>query len=313
MIKRSKKFTKSLIVSIGFIGIAFVIFAVILFMLQGKDIPVFSPSGLVAKKEKDLLVFTLLLSLVVIVPVYAMLVFFAFRYRQRGGKGTYTPEDEDNPWFEALWWGIPITIIAILGSVTWFTTHQLDPSRPLDSDTRAMNVQVVALQWRWLFIYPEHNIATLNELRMPVGTPVNFQLTADGPMAGFWIPSLGSQVYAMPAMSSRLSLQADKAGMFRGSNTNITGTGYSDMDFRVIAVSSKDVFDTWAGSISSNKQYKHLDWSTFEEISRQTRDKSVYYFYLHDKEIYSKIIKKFTDSKADSNSAMSNNKHEGHN
>lgn len=310
MKKRQRKSVKPLIVIGGVFLLIVALGISIVYLLQGKDIPVFSPSGTIASQEKNLLIFTLLLSLVVIVPVYTMLGVFAFRYRDKGGKGKYTPDEEDNRWFEALWWGIPIAIIAILGTVTWISTHQLDPNKALTSDVKPLTVQVVAIQWRWLFLYPDYNIASINELRIPVNTPVSFRLTADGPMAGFWIPALGSQVYAMPTMSSRLSLQADKAGVFRGSNSNITGTGYADMDFRAVSLLSKDVFDSWVTSITSNNQYKHLDWSTYEDLARQTRDKSIYYFHLHDRNLYSKIIEKFSTAHAVNSRQV--NQHEGH-
>lgn len=292
--KKRGFFTPWRIVASIFLGL--VAFGLLLALLmQGRDLPVFSPSGIIAQQEKDLIIFTLLLSTVVVVPVFLMLGIFATRYRANGGTGQYTPDEEDNHWFEVLWWGIPILIIGILGVVTVVSTHQLDPSRPLVSSVKPLNVQVVALQWRWLFIYPDKGIATINELHIPTGTPIDFRLTADGPMAGFWVPALGTQTYAMTGMSMPLKLQADKEGSYRGSNSNITGTGYSDMDFQTIATSRSD-FDKWASGVVANKNHQHIDWGVYESAAMPVRDKSVYYYHLHDHNLYNEVVKKYASN-----------------
>lgn len=262
--------------------------------IQGMDIALFNPQGAVGKKERDLLVFTILLSLVVIIPVYIMLFVFAWRYRENNHKKTvYTPDVEGNKWMEAVWWGIPITIIGLLCVVTWVTTHDLDPQEKLQSDVPALKVQVVALQWKWLFLYPEQQIASVNELRVPAGTPINFELTADGPMSAFWVPSLGTQTYAMPGMSSKLSLIADGPGTYRGTNSNINGKGYSKMDFKVIALNTRQDFDAWAQSISSHAKHDHLGWDSYETLAKPSESNPVTYFHLHDTDLYTKIIDKY--------------------
>lgn len=268
---------------------------VIAAMMLGKDVPVLDPSGVVAKQQKDLILFTTLLSAVVVVPVFLMLGVIATRYRENGGNGKYTPDEEDNHWFEILWWGIPIVIIVILGVVTWISTHQLDPSRDIDSPEKPLTVQVVALQWRWLFLYPEFGVASVNELRIPEKVPINFQLTADGPMSGFWIPALGTQTYAMPAMSAPLKLHADKVGTYRGSNTNISGAGYSDMYFQAIAMTRQD-FKDWAMTEGDSEKNMHLDWSNYQELAKPKRDKKVRYYHLHNSELYSDIVNKYAKS-----------------
>jgi cytochrome o ubiquinol oxidase subunit 2 len=271
------------------VGALVVLFALLMY---GKDIPVFSPSGPIATQEKNLILFTVLLSVVVVVPVFLMLAIISIRYRENGGKGTYTPDEEDNHWFEALWWGIPIAIIGLLGIVTVISTHQLDPMKPLASNVAPLNVEVVALQWRWLFIYPDQGVASMNELHVPVGTPIHFSITADGPMSGFWIPALGTQTYAMPGMSMSLNLQADKVGSYRGSNSNISGTGYADMNFQTI-VAVKSDFDLWADTIKADESHKHMDWTTYQAAAKPVRDKHVYYYHLHDASLYTEIIDKF--------------------
>ncbi|MFA5172710.1 MAG: ubiquinol oxidase subunit II [Sulfuriferula sp.] len=267
-------------------------------LLAGKNIAVLNPQGIIASQQKDLIIFTLLLSAVVVVPVFLMLGMISWKYRESNTKTTkYTPDADGNRWLELLWWGIPILIIGILSVVTWVSTHQLDPHKPIISNVKPITVQVVALQWKWLFLYPEQGVASLNELRMPTGTPVNFEITADGPMSALWIPNLGSQTYAMTGMSSKLSLQADKAGEYRGSNSNISGTGYADMNFQAIAMPDRKAFDDWTSSIENSKNHDHLDWTVYEDLAKQSRGNKVTYYHLHDMELYSKVMQKFTSSR----------------
>ena len=152
--------------------------------LSGKNIAVLNPQGVVADKQLSLILFTTALGLLVVIPVFVMLFVFARKYRE-GSNEKYEPNEEGNKKLEFIWWGIPIIIIALLSVVTWYTTHDLDPYKKLASNTKPLTVQVVALQWRWLFIYPEQQIATINELRIPEKTPINFELTADAPMSAF--------------------------------------------------------------------------------------------------------------------------------
>jgi len=262
--------------------------------LQGKSIPVLNPQGVVGKEEKNLILFTLMLSVVVVVPVYIMLFVFAWRYREGNPKKTkYTPDVEGNPWIEGLWWGIPITIIGILCIVTWVSAHQLDPYRPLASNVKPLKVQVVALPWKWLFIYPDYHIASLNQLKIPAGVPVNFQITADAPMSAFWIPSLGTQVYAMPGMTSQLSLMADNAGEYRGSNSNINGKGYADMNFDVEALPSEESFYIWARTIVDSPNHFHLDDDEYAQLAKPGTLKDVAYYHLHDDNLYTMVMNKY--------------------
>ena len=262
--------------------------------IQGMDIALFNPQGAVGKKNRDLLVFTIILSLIVIIPVYIMLFAFAWRYRENNHKKVaYTPDVEGNNLMEAVWWGIPILIIGILSVVTWVTTHDLDPQKPLKSDVPALRVQVVALQWRWLFLYPDQEVASINELRVPAGTPINFEITSDAPMSAFWVPSLGTQTYAMSGMSSKLSLVADRPGTYRGTNSNINGEGYSKMDFKVVALESHKDFDTWVQSIGKSSSHHHLEWSGYKEIARPNESNDVSFYHLHDTDLYTKIVNKY--------------------
>jgi cytochrome o ubiquinol oxidase subunit 2 len=189
-----------------------------------------------------------------------------------------------------VWWGIPIVIIGILSVVTWTSSHDLDPYKKIDSTTKPITIRVIALQWKWLFLYPDQNIATVNEVRFPEKTPVNFELTADAPMNAFWIPNLGSQVYAMSGMTSKLSLEANSTGTYDGSSSNISGKGYAGMTFKAKSETKKD-FDMWARNIAASDN--HLTWSEYSKLAEPSENNQVTYYMLHDSDLYNKVIMKY--------------------
>lgn len=279
-------------------------------LLDGKDMAVLNPQGIIAAKQYDLFVFTTLLGLLVIIPVFVMLFAFAWKYRvQNPRKQKYTPEVEGNRLLEAVWWGIPIIIIFILSIVTWVSTHDLDPYKPIASDKKPVTIRVVALQWKWLFIYPDHGIATVNEVRFPEDTPINFEVTADSPMSAFWIPSLGSQVYAMNGMTSKLSLMADSTGEYRGSNTNISGEGYAQMDFQAISTTRQE-FDQWAKAIAGSDS--RLDWAEYERLATPSKNQPVAHYMLYEPDIYDRVIAKYMEHEtATDRGPAGTMKHEG--
>ena len=305
---RRKKFLTPTKIILGSVLLVIIVVLGAWLLVRDANVAVLNPQGVIAKQQRDLIVFTSLLSIVVVVPVFVMLGVISWKYREGNKKATYTPDEEGNRWLEALWWGIPIIIIGILGVVTWVTTHELDPYKPIASNTPALKVQVVALQWKWLFLYPDQGIATLNELRIPAGTPVNFEITADAPMSAFWIPNLGSQTYAMNGMSSKLSLMADKPGTYRGSNTNINGEGYADMNFNAIAMKDRASFDSWVESIKDNEDHHHLDNSVYEALEKPTKKDPVTYYHLHEKALYTEIMQKYMGGHDEMSGEMS---HEG--
>lgn len=202
--------------------------------------PVLQPSGEVGDKERNLIVFTVALSTVVVVPVFVLLAVFAIRYREGGG-GKYDGKLEGNRKAEIIWWAIPAVLIFIIATVTWRSSHALDPFKQLGDNT--LHIQVVALDWKWLFIYPGDNIARVNVVDIPAGQPVEFDITSDTVMTSFWVPSLGGQMYAMPGMQTKLNLEA-KAGNYNGVAANISGEGFADMTFTVHALPPA-VYDDW--------------------------------------------------------------------
>lgn len=249
---------------------------------------VLSPAGAIGKQQQQLLLFACILSLLVVVPVFTMLGVFAWKYREGAG-GKHTPEWGENNALEALWWGIPIIIIVVLAVVTWRTSHSLDPYRPIASDAKTLEVQVVALQWKWLFLYPDLGIATVNKLVIPEQTPVHFTLTADAPMSAFWVPALGTQIYAMNGMSSQLNLIADRTGTFEGYTTNINGKGYADMTFAVYAQSQKE-FEGWVTTAADTPTV--MDETTYKELAKPGTVKTNEYA-LRNIRLYDTIVDKY--------------------
>lgn len=259
-------------------------------------------------KQRDLLVFTTLLSLVVIVPVFAMLIIFSLRYSATNKKqGVYRPNWDGSKKLEAIWWGIPCVIILILSVITWQSTHELDPYKKLVSEVKPLNVQVISLQWKWLFIYPDQQVASVNLLQIPEDTPVNFTITSDAPMNSFWIPSLGGQVYAMSGMSTQLSLIADHPGDFKGSSANISGTGFADMNFTARA-GSRAEFDKW---VSETKQAgTPLDTKSYDELSRPGVVEQPIAYTLSEHNLYDTVLMKYmSHGKEHTNSVSTSHSH----
>ncbi len=237
--------------------------------LHDKDIAVLNPHGQIAGQERHLMIVTVLLGVIVGVPVYIMLFAFAWRYRESNTKAKYSPELAGNAIAETLWWGIPSAIILVLSVITWQTSHSLDPKRTISSANRQLTIQVIALDWKWLFIYPEQNVASLNFIELPVGTPVEFDVTADAPMNSLWIPQLGGQIYAMPGMSTELHLIANQAGDYRGSSANISGSGFAGMHF-IARAASMDSFNQWVEHARQSPQA--LDNTMYAQLVKPSQD-----------------------------------------
>lgn len=231
-----------------------VLLAITVAYLRTVNIEVFNPKGSIAEKQRNLIIFASVLSLLVVVPVYTLLFSFVVKYRETNKKATYTPDWDHNRTYETIWWGVPIAIILLLSVVTWNSTHALDPYKPLVSDEKPLEVQVVALQWKWLFIYPEQHVATVNYAQIPTDRPVRFTITSDAPMNSLWIPQLGGQIYAMSGMSTQLNLIADEAGSYNGSSANISGEGFAGMRFKVNAT-PEDEFNNWVEWAQQGQDY----------------------------------------------------------
>jgi len=224
-------------------------------LLAGCGGPVLDPAGDIARQQRNLIFISTGLMLLIIVPVMVLTVLFAWRYR-KGGGGKYDPKFDHSTSLELVIWSAPLLIIIALGALTWASTHLLDPFRPVSQITRGqpvargvkpLHVQVVALDWKWLFIYPDLGFATVNELALPVNVPVRFDITSTNMMNTFHAPTMAGMVYAMPGMRSTLHAVMNRPGAYEGQSSNYSGAGFSDMRFRLLATSRAD-FDRWVAA-----------------------------------------------------------------
>lgn len=258
--------------------------------ISNHDIAVLEPKGIIGEKERDLIITASLLMLIVVIPVFILTWAFAWKYRENNPKSKHEPNWEHNYIAECCWWGVPVVIIVVLAIITWKSSHELNPFKPIDNGVKPMTVQVVALQWKWLFIYPEQNIATINYLQIPEKTPINFEITADAPMNSFWIPQLGGQIYAMPAMRSKLHLIADTVGNYRGCSSNISGSGFAGMYFDVKASSQAD-FDEWVGQVKKTPQ--HLSLDVYNALVEPSQFVPVSYYVLTERDLFNQVLMKY--------------------
>lgn len=283
---------KLLGVGLPIIGIGGVI-AMMVVAAQGASMPVIDTKGVIGDAQRDLLYFAVLIMLIVVLPVFFLVIFISWRYREGNKKAKYLPEWAGNKWLEMIWWGVPMIIIAILSVVTWQSSHSLDPYRPLEQNKAPVNIQAVALQWKWLFIYPEENIAAVGEMAMPIHTPVAFTLTSDAPMNSFWIPQLGGQIYAMSGMSTKLHLDANTPGDYRGTSANLSGEGHSDMTFIAKARSDRD-YTNWVKNARESGEL--LDSAAYEKLRLPSKNEGVKYYRLATTELYDSIVKRYSGS-----------------
>lgn len=268
------------------IGIA----AVLTVLVHGHTVALFDPQGIIARKQRNLIIFTALLSILVVVPVFTLTAVICWKYRADNTKAVYRPDWNHSSRLEIIWWGIPCAIILTLSIVTWRSAHDLDPSKPLVSKVTPLTVQVVALDWKWLFIYPGQHIATVNYLKIPTGTPINFQITSDAPMNSFWIPQLGGQIYAMAGMSTQLHLMADHTGTFRGSSANISGDGFAGMHFPAVAV-PPSAFAAWVAGVQHGGG--RLGVSEYNALAQPSKDNPPAYYASTSANLYATIVMKY--------------------
>ncbi|MFD2615396.1 ubiquinol oxidase subunit II [Paenibacillus gansuensis] len=286
----------------------------LLFMTGCTNPIVLDPKGPIGDQQRDLIWITTLICLAILIPVMALTAFIIWRYRDRSGnKAPYHPDWEHSTKLETIWWGIPILIIIFLGAITVKYTYDLLPSKPIASEEKAITVQVTALDWKWLFTYPEQGIATVNYLQIPEDVPIKFELTADAPMNSFWIPQLGGQLYAMSGMASTLYLQADEAGEYLSSGANFSGEHFGKMSFTTKAT-SKAEFESWVNEVKSKSPALTIDG--YKKLSQKSVESTLLYSAFPNK-LFEKIVTKYSAhynhelSYKDSDAAPSHG-HNGH-
>jgi len=228
---------------------------------------VLDPAGPVGQAERTILLDSLVIMLGIVVPTILCTLAVAWWYRASNRRAVYAPQWAYSGRLELLVWSIPALVIVFLGGIAWIGSHDLAPTKPLSADRKPLEVQVVALDWKWLFIYPEQHIASLNRLVTPVGTPVHFRLTSASVMNVFFVPELGSEIYAMSGMVTELNLQADRTGAFHGLAAQINGDGFADMTFDTRAVTASE-FSEWLATAQANGPT--LDDAAYRALLRQS-------------------------------------------
>jgi cytochrome o ubiquinol oxidase subunit II len=242
-------------------------------LLAGCDSPILNPKGQIGHDEKTLLITSVVLMLLVVIPVIVMTLAFAWRYRASNTKARYEPNWSHSTAIEVVVWSIPCMIILVLAVLTWRSSHALDPYKPLDSKVKPITIEAVALDWKWMFIYPEQGIATVNEIAFPVDTPLNFRITSDTVMNSFFIPHLGTQIYAMAGMETKLHLIANAPGDYFGLSANYSGHGFSKMAFTAHAT-DRAGFDAWVAKVKAAP--KTLDQAEYQSLAANRNEKTQY-------------------------------------
>jgi cytochrome o ubiquinol oxidase subunit 2 len=229
---------------------------------------VLDPRGPVGKAERVILYDATAIMLAVVIPVIVLTLVFAWWFRARNKRAIYRPDWEFSGRIEMIIWSIPALIVLFLGGIAWTGSHDLDPPAPLEESTAPLDIEVISLDWRWLFIYPHEGIASLNRLVVPAGVPLRFRLTAATVMNSFFVPQLGSQIYTMPNMVTRLNLEADQPGTFEGLSAQFSGDGFSDMRFDLVSTEA-EAFQDWVNTAKT--QGGVLDARTFEDLARPAK------------------------------------------
>jgi cytochrome o ubiquinol oxidase subunit 2 len=264
-------------------------FAGLLWTLTAQtNMPLLQPKGLLAQQEMALVFTATLLMLAVVVPVFLLTALIAWRYRASNTSARYLPNWEHNIFEELVWWGVPCIIIFIIAHIAIKSSYELDPFVPLGEDH--IQVQVVALNWKWLFIYPKEGIATINTLTLPAKQPVEFSITSDAPMNSFWIPQLSGQIYAMTGMVTKLHIIADTPGTYTGFSANLSGKGFSGMTFETHIVPEQE-FDAWVATNANEPDT--LDDHAYQSLSEPSVHDPVRYYGRVSPGLFDSIVKKY--------------------
>jgi cytochrome o ubiquinol oxidase subunit 2 len=234
---------------------------------------ILDPVGPVGIAERTILFDSLAIMLAIVVPTILATLAFAYWYRASNQRARYMPDWAYSGRLELIVWSIPALVILFLGGIAWLSSHRLDPAQPLDSPNPPLEIEVVSLDWRWLFIYPKQHVASINELVVPIGVPLHLRITSATVMNVFFVPRLGSQIYSMNGMVTQLNLEADQAGVYPGLSANFSGDGFSGMHFSVRAGNDQE-FANWVASARQSRV--SLDDAAYGQLRRQSQDERVY-------------------------------------
>ncbi|WMJ70857.1 ubiquinol oxidase subunit II [Stenotrophomonas sp. 24(2023)] len=258
--------------------------------LSGCQWALLDSKGMVGLAQRDLIAICIGLMLIVVVPAIVLTFVFAWRYRASNTRATYRPDWAHSTRVEVVVWGVPLLIIAILAVIVWKSTHALDPYRPLDVPGEPLHVEVIATDWKWVFVYPDLGIATVNQLNFPAHRQLAFDITSNSTMNTFFIPQLGGQIYAMAGMRTQLHLVANEQGQFRGLSGNYSGHGFSNMKFTATASSEED-FQRWVQEVRSAPQALSLE--AFKQLAAPSRNAPVQHFSTVEPLLFKKVIDQF--------------------
>lgn len=267
-------------------------------LLSGCELTLFDSSGVTGKEIGDTILLTMGLMLIVVIPTIIMSIWIPYKYHESKKDETYDPEWEHSSKIEFFAWGVPVVIIAVLAAITYVTSYSLDPRKEIVSDKEPLTIQVVAMDWKWLFLYPEEKIATVNEVAFPVDRPVEFLVTSQSTMNSLFIPKLGGQIYAMAGMENRMNLMATELGEYRGISANYSGFGFAGMRFKA-KVTSEDDYGKWIEGVRSSEQV--LTDAEYDRLSEKTRDHKVEYFSSINPLQFKNIIESFIGAQNGSN------------
>ncbi|HUX26298.1 MAG TPA: ubiquinol oxidase subunit II [Burkholderiales bacterium] len=272
-------------------------------MLGGCNMVLLHPAGAVAMRQSNMMIASVVLMLLIIVPVLIAIAVVAWRYRAAAKSAAYDPEWEHSTKLELVVWAAPLLIVIALGAMTWIGTHQLDPYRPVSSadyrnavseNAKPLRVDVVSLDWKWLFFYPDYGIATVNQMAAPVNVPIEFRLTSTTMMNSFFVPALVGQIYTMPGMQTQLHAVINKPGDYKGFSANYSGSGFTDMRFRFLGMSDAD-FKQWVAQIKAGGG--DLDRAAYEELAQPSRAEPVHRYASYEHDLYTRILNRCVDPK----------------
>jgi cytochrome o ubiquinol oxidase subunit 2 len=248
---------------------------------------VLDPKGPIGLAEKTILIDSVAIMLAIVVPTIAATLGFAWWFRASNTRAKFLPDWEYSGRIELMVWSVPLLVIILLGGVAWIGSHELDPAEPLTSNTPPLEVQAVSLDWKWLFIYPDQHIASVNQLEIPAGVPVHFSLTSGSVMSAFFIPQLGSMIYTMNHMATRLNLLADEPGTLLGLSSQYSGAGFSGMRFDVRVVPA-DQFAAWIAAARNTGAT--LDAASYINLTKQSSGVAPFTFRAADPTLFQQIV-----------------------
>lgn len=281
---------KKIKLALGILAIVVTVLAAY-FVLRSENALVAQPQGVIARSELDLIATNYLLMLIIVVPTLILFGIVAWKYRAKNSKAKYDPEHSHGIWGTVILWSIPSIIVAVMSIITWDATHKLDPRQPIASDVKPMKIQVVALNWKWLFIYPEQGIATLNFVQFPERTPIHFELAADGsPMNSFWLPQLSGQIYVMAGMTTQIHMMADGPGVYSGRAAEINGDGFADMTFVAESKMQSD-FDKWVEQV--RRSPLQLTDFIYGELIKPSKNNPIALYSQVEQDLFDKIVNKY--------------------